>query len=105
MLLTPILLLFKKPLAYNNYGYVSDINELEYVDGKIYANLYGQNEVVVIEPTTGQIVNSINFSNLLAQANVKYNPTTIDIGYVLNGIAYQPKSKTFFNWEMLARNG
>ena len=82
--------------VYNNYGYVSDINELEYVDGKIYANLYGQNEVVVIEPTTGQIVNSINFSNLLAQANVKYNPTTIDIGYVLNGIAYQPKSKTFF---------
>jgi len=82
--------------VYNNYGYVSDINELEYVDGKIYANLYGQNEVVVIEPATGQIVNSINFSNLLAQANVKYNPTTIDIGYVLNGIAYQPKSKTFF---------
>ena len=82
--------------VYNNYGYVSDINELEYVDGKIYANLYGQNEVVVIEPTTGQIVNNINFSNLLAQANVKYNPTTIDIGYVLNGIAYQPKSKTFF---------
>jgi len=82
--------------VYNNYGYVSDINELEYVDGKIYANLYGQNEVVVIEPATGQIVNSINFSNLLAQANIKYNTTTIDIGYVLNGIAYQPKSKTFF---------
>jgi len=82
--------------VYNNYGYVSDINELEYVDGKIYANLYGQNEVVAIEPATGQILNSINFSNLLAQANVKYDPTTIDDGYVLNGIAYQPKTKTFF---------
>jgi glutamine cyclotransferase len=82
--------------VYNNYGYVSDINELEYVDGKIYANLYGQNEVVVIEPETGQVLNNINFSNLLAQANVKYDPATIDVGYVLNGIAYQPKSNTFF---------
>lgn len=82
--------------VYNNYGYVSDINELEYVDGKIYANIYGQNDVVVIDPITGQIINNINFSNLLAQAGVKYDPTTIDIGYVLNGIAYQAKSKTFF---------
>lgn len=82
--------------VYNNYGYVSDINELEYVDGKIFANIYGQNEVVVIDPVTGQIINNINFSNLLAQAGVKYDPTTIDVGYVLNGIAYQAKSKTFF---------
>jgi len=82
--------------VYNNYGYVSDINELEYVEGKIFANIYGLNEVVVIDPTTGQIINNINFSNLLAQAGVKYDPTTIDVGYVLNGIAYQAKSKTFF---------
>ncbi len=82
--------------VYNNYGYVSDINELEYVDGKIFANIYGLNEVVVIDPAKGQIINNINFSNLLAQAGVKYDPTTIDVGYVLNGIAYQAKSKTFF---------
>jgi glutamine cyclotransferase len=82
--------------VYNNYGYVSDINELEYVEGKIFANIYGQNEVVVIDPITGQIKNNINFSNLLAQAGVKYEPTTIDAGYVLNGIGYQPASKTYF---------
>ena len=82
--------------VYNNYGYVSNINELEYVDGKIFANIYGQNEVVVIDPATGQIINNINFSNLLAQAGVKYDPTTIDVGYVLNGIAYQEKSKSFY---------
>jgi glutamine cyclotransferase len=51
---------------------------------------------VVIELETGQVLNNINFSNLLAQANVKYDPATIDVGYVLNGIAYQPKSNTFF---------
>ncbi|MCE2655599.1 MAG: glutaminyl-peptide cyclotransferase [Sediminibacterium sp.] len=82
--------------VYNNYGYVSNINELEFVDGKIFANIYGLNEVVVIDPTTGQIINNINFSNLLAQAGVKYDPTTIDDGYVLNGIAYHAKSKTFY---------
>ena len=82
--------------VYNNYGYVSDINELEYVEGKIFANIYGQNEIVVIDPFTGLITNTINFSNLLAQAGVKYDPTTIDAGYVLNGIAYHPISKTYF---------
>lgn len=82
--------------VYNQYGYISDINELEYVDGRIYANLYNQNEIVVIDPATGQITNNINFSNLLGQANVNYDPKSIDPGYVLNGIAYQPKTKTFF---------
>ena len=82
--------------VYNNFGYVSDINELEYVDGKIFANIYGQNDIVVIDPNSGQITNTINFSNLLAQAGVKYDPRTIDPGYVLNGIAHQPSSKTYF---------
>jgi glutamine cyclotransferase len=82
--------------VYNNYGYVSDINELEYVNGKIFANIYGQNDIVVIDPNTGQIINIINFSNLLAQSGVKYDPRSIDPGYVLNGIAYQPTTKTYF---------
>ena len=82
--------------VYNNYGYVSDINELEYVSGKLFANIYGQNEIVVIDPNTGQISNTLNCSNLLAQAGVKYDPTSIDAGYVLNGIAYHPTSKTYF---------
>ena len=45
---------------------------------------------------SGQVVKNINFSNLLAQAGVKYDPASIDPGYVFNGIAYQKKSNTFF---------
>jgi len=82
--------------VFNNYGYVSDINELEYVNGLLYANIYGQKEVLVIDMKSGQVVKNINFSNLLVQAGVKYDPSTIDAGYVLNGIAYQKQSNTFF---------
>jgi len=82
--------------VYNEFGYQSMLNELEYVDGKIFANIYGQNDIVVIDPTTGKISNKIDCSNLLAQAKASYNPLTIDAGYVLNGIAYRKSTDTYF---------
>ena len=82
--------------VYNEYGYQSMLNELEYVDGKIFANIYGQNDIVVIDPNTGRITNKIDCSNLLAKAKVNYNPLTIDAGYVLNGIAYKKSTNTYF---------
>ena len=93
----PITFAIKKTLGvYNNFGYVSNINELEFVNGKLYANIYGRNSIVVIDLNTGLISNTVDFSNLLAQAGVKYDPLTVDGGYVLNGIAYKPSSNTFF---------
>lgn len=82
--------------VYNAYGYQSMLNELEYVDGKIFANIYGQNDIVVIDAKTGHITNKIDCSNILAQAKVKYNPLTIDAGFVLNGIAYKKTTNTYF---------
>ncbi|MFA9206022.1 MAG: glutaminyl-peptide cyclotransferase [Burkholderiaceae bacterium] len=82
--------------VFNNYGYLSNINELEYVNGQLFANIYGRNEVVVIDIVSGQVKSSIDFTNLLSQAGVKYDPLSIDAGYVLNGIAFQPKKNTFF---------
>lgn len=82
--------------VYNEYGYQSMLNELEYVDGKIFANIYGQNNIIVIDAKTGHITNKIDCSNLLAQAKVNYNPLTIDAGYVLNGIAYKKSTNTYF---------
>ena len=81
---------------YNEYGYQSMLNELEYVNGKIFANIYGQNEIVVIDPATGNITNKMDCSNLLAQAKVSYNPMSKDAGYVLNGIAYKKSTDTYF---------
>jgi glutamine cyclotransferase len=82
--------------VYHQYGYQNMLNELEYVNGKIWANIYGQNEIVVIDPLSGQIINKIDFTNLLAQAKVKYNPLSVDAGYVLNGIAYKAATNTYF---------
>ena len=82
--------------VYNEYGYQSMLNELEYVDGKIFANIYGQNDIVVIDAKTGNITNKIDCSNLLAQAKVNYNPLAIDAGFVLNGIAFKKSSNTYF---------
>lgn len=82
--------------VFNEYGYQSMLNELEYVDGKIFANIYGQNNIVVIDPNSGKITNKIDCSNLLAQTKVSYNPLSIDAGYVLNGIAYRKSTDTYF---------
>lgn len=82
--------------VYNAYGYQSMLNELEYVNGKIFANIYGQNEIVIIDAITGNITNNMDCSNLLAQAKVNYNPLSIDPGFVLNGIAYKKSSNTYF---------
>jgi glutamine cyclotransferase len=82
--------------VFNQYGYLSNLNELEYANGQLYANIYGRNEVVVIDPISGQVKSSIDFKNLLSQAGVKYDPLSIDAGYVLNGVAYHADKKTFF---------
>lgn len=82
--------------VYNNYGYVSNINELEYVDGKIYANVYLTDNILQIDPISGQVTAIADMSNLLAKAGISYNPKQIDAGNVLNGIAYHRKKGTFF---------
>ena len=77
---------------------LTKINELEWVDGKIYANTYqSQKEVaVVINPQTGAIEKVIDFTGL--KDKVEQIPSL----NVLNGIAYHPERKTFFvtgkNW-------
>ncbi len=85
--------------AYHNKGKVIELNELEWVNGKIYANRYQKNGVAIINPENGAIEAVIDFSNLKSQ--VKQHPN-ID---VLNGIAYNPSTKTLFvtgkHWDTL----
>lgn len=93
----PVSFTIQKTLGvYHQYGYQSMLNELEYVNGKIFANVYGQNEIIVIDPNTGLINHKIDCSNLLSQAKVQYDPLSIDGGFVLNGIAYKPTTQTYF---------
>ena len=68
--------------VFNNKGIVSNLNELEYVNGKIFANVYGETKIVIIDPDTGKITGELNLENLMP-AGSKNN-----LDKVLNGIAY-----------------
>ena len=80
--------------VYNDRGPMVALNELEYIDGKIYANVYTTNLIVVIDPATGKILEQIDCSKL--------EPLGRGTGDVFNGIAYNEQTgKTYVtgkNW-------
>jgi glutamine cyclotransferase len=90
----------------DNNGYLSMINELEFVDGKIYANIYETDTIVRINPETGVVEARADLADFLKQTGAKYDPRTINGGYVLNGIAYDAAKKSFYitgkRWPVLA---
>jgi glutaminyl-peptide cyclotransferase len=87
--------------ATTNKTIVTKINELEWVNGFIYANTYQAQKdvVVIINPENGAVEGIVNFAGL--RKKVEQIPN-LD---VLNGIAYHPGRKTFFvtgkNWSKL----
>lgn len=75
-----------------NNGPEDSLNELEYVNGFVYANVYQTNKIVKIDPESGHIVGILNFpTNFKADEDAK-NPRAD----VLNGIAYDSTNKSFF---------
>ena len=68
---------------------MSDLNELEFAEGSLYANVWGQERIVRIDPDTGRVEAVIDASRLLSRDE----RSRVD---VLNGIAYDPVSKTFW---------
>jgi glutamine cyclotransferase len=75
------------------------LNELEYVKGEIFANIWQTQSVVRINPTDGTVTGMIDFSGLLAPSDYDRNTD------VLNGIAYDPAGDRLFvtgkNWPKL----
>jgi glutamine cyclotransferase len=71
-------------------GLVSKLNELEYVKGEIYANVWPTDRIARINPRTGQVSGWIELSGLLRKEDYD---TPID---VLNGIAYDEKDDRLF---------
>jgi|GEM_PF-1550407 len=67
------------------------LNELEYVEGKIYANVYGVGRIIVIDENTGIVEAEIELSSLSCSKISMSNPEA-----VLNGIAYDKTSRTFY---------
>lgn len=85
--------------VYTKTTKIKAVNELEWIDGKIYGNVYMRDAVAVIDPVTGAVEGIINFAEL--KSKVTQHPK-LD---VLNGIAYNPKTKTIFvtgkNWDKM----
>jgi glutaminyl-peptide cyclotransferase len=76
--------------VYDNVGPVDQLNELEYVDGMLYANRYLTNKILKIDPQNGKVIEEIDMSGLLKSTDYHQR---ID---VLNGIAYDKEDKRFF---------
>ncbi|HAN76757.1 MAG TPA: glutamine cyclotransferase [Bacteroidales bacterium] len=72
--------------VYSNIGPTKQLNELEYIKGKIFANVYMTDEIVIINPENGKVEGIINCAGLLTEKDKHPN---ID---VLNGIAYDEKT-------------
>ncbi len=79
------------PISYGSFK-IDRINEMEFVDGLIFANRWQHDVIYVIDPQTGRIVAQVSMQGLLP-ANER--PSGKDDG-ALNGIAYNPKSGTFY---------
>lgn len=83
----------------DNNGPVFQLNELEFINGKIWANVYQTDKIVIINPESGAVEAEVDFSGLLKDADKHRN---ID---VFNGIAWDEKSNRLFvtgkNWPKL----
>lgn len=74
--------------VYDETGNVGKLNELEFVEGEVFANIWGKERVARIDPDTGRVTGWIDLSGLLTEEDKKKR---VD---VLNGIAYNKENKT-----------
>ncbi len=77
----------------DNNGPVGNLNELEYVDGVIYSNIYLTDYIIKIDPANGHILGKIDLSGLLTKAGKQVDT---EGGNVLNGIAYDSTKKSLY---------
>lgn len=82
--------------AYTNKRKAERLNELEFVQGKIYANIWQQNAILIIDPVNGAIEGIVNLKGLQSKAGQSGEDN------VLNGIAYDEEKNRLFvtgkNW-------
>ncbi len=82
----------KKTISVSDNGQVIDkLNELEYIKGFIYANVWMTNAIVKIDPTNGKIVGRLDLTSLAKEARYNY-PYSME----MNGIAYDSINERVF---------
>jgi glutamine cyclotransferase len=75
--------------VYSASSKIPKINELEWINEKIYANIWTKDAIAVVNPENGAVEGILDLSSL--RKSIKFPQAE-----VLNGIAYNPKTKTIF---------
>jgi glutaminyl-peptide cyclotransferase len=76
--------------VWDNRGSIDNLNELEMVEGELWANIWHTDKIARIDPGTGKVLGYIELDNILQKNNRQ------DSEAVLNGIAYDPVGKRIF---------
>ena len=91
--------------VYNQYGPVAGINELEFIKGFVYANIYKRDILLKIDPASGKVVGLADLSDLRSKYGYPSLQEVLNTGQtpeVLNGIAYDSATNKVFitgkNW-------
>jgi glutamine cyclotransferase len=72
--------------VFDDKGMIPSLNELEYIRGKILANVYGESYIVLIDPVSGKVLGKLDLQALMPKGSIG------DFNQVLNGIAYNSKT-------------
>lgn len=78
----------------DNNGPVNFVNELEYIDGTIFANVWGETYILQIDPANGHVIGKLETAELLK--GFRTGNTSLDNDAVLNGIAYDSTAKRIY---------
>lgn len=80
---------------------VARLNELEFIEGSLWANIWHSNRVVQIDPSSGRVIGSVDLTSVVRRENPAGSEA------VLNGIAYDEEHQHFWvtgkNWRHLYR--
>ncbi len=76
--------------VYDNEGPVHNLNELEYIDGLVYANVYQTEEIIAFDPKTGKVLKRIDCRKIIPKGYQGEHDN------VLNGIAYDKENDRYF---------
>lgn len=90
--LDPEKLNLTKTLLVSENGFAVDfLNELEYIGGYIYANIYTTHVIVKIDPETGEVIGRLDISDLFEKSKSRYAASA-----ETNGIAYNPETDKIY---------
>ena len=85
--------------VYDDFQVIKNLNELEFINGYIYANVWQTNKIVVIDPENGRVMETIDCSILVPEKYIGH------IDNVLNGIAYNKETGNLYltgkYWDVL----